>query len=101
MARCFPAGHGQGKRGVSVPRFFPGVRIQRDRVRERWVIQAPERVIELDDIAHAILSLVDGARDVDAIVTSLAAEFGADASEVRTDVLDLFADLAAKRIVQT
>lgn len=85
---------------MSTPRLLPGVRIQRDAVREQWVIQAPERVIELDEIAHAILRLVDGTRGVDAIVALLAEEFGADPDEVRTDVLGLLDDLAGKRIVR-
>jgi pyrroloquinoline quinone biosynthesis protein D len=84
---------------MSTPRLLPGVRLQRDVVREQWVIQAPERVIELDEIAHAVLQRVDGKRDVEAIVASLVEEYGADADEVRTDVLGLLDDLAGKRIL--
>lgn len=83
----------------SVLRFPVGVRLQHDRARSQWVLLAPERVVELDDIAHAVLTHVDGRSDVEAIVAALAAEFGADAGEIYGDVIDLFASLLDKRML--
>lgn len=83
----------------SVLRFPVGVRLQHDRARERWVLLAPERVIELDDIAHAVLAHVDGRADVEAIVAALAAEYGADAGEIYGDVIELFSSLLEKRML--
>lgn len=83
----------------SVMRFPVGVRLQHDRARERWVLQAPERVVELDEIAHAVLSHVDGRSDVEAIVATLAAEYGADAGEIYGDVIELFSHLLEKRML--
>ena len=83
----------------AVPRFPAGVRLQHDRAREQWVLLAPERVVELDEIAHAVLARVDGAADVGAIVAALAAEYDADAEQVRGDVLELFASLLDKRML--
>ncbi len=63
-----------------------GVRVQRDTVRDRMVLQAPEKVIELDDIGVAILSRVDGKTSFSQIVTDLATTYDAPANQVETDV---------------
>jgi pyrroloquinoline quinone biosynthesis protein D len=83
----------------SVLRFPVGVRLQLDRARDQWVLLAPERVVELDDIAHAVLTHIDGRSDVEAIVGALATEYGADAGEIYSDVLELFAGLLDKRML--
>lgn len=84
----------------AVPRFPPGVRLHHDTTRQQWVVLAPERVIELDDIAYAVLALCDGLRDVDGIVAILAREYDADPAQVRGDVLALIDDLAARRVLR-
>ncbi len=84
----------------SAPRFLPGVRLHHDQARDQWVILAPERVIELDEIAHAIVKLCDGQRTVDAIVQQLAAEFDAIPEEVGDDVRALIDDLIGKRVLR-
>jgi len=83
----------------SVLRFPVGVRLQHDRARERWVLQAPERVVELDEIAHAVLTHIDGRCDVEAIVAALAAEYGAPEGEIYGDVIELFSSLLEKRML--
>ncbi|WP_049622797.1 pyrroloquinoline quinone biosynthesis peptide chaperone PqqD [Frateuria defendens] len=85
--------------GSAVPRLLPGMRLRRDLVRDQWVLLAPERVIELDDIAYEVVSRIDGVRSVDALVDILAAEFDADRAQVAADVLDLLDDLVAKRVL--
>lgn len=84
----------------SQPRLAAGVRLQHDRARGQWVLLAPERVIELDDIAHAIVERCDGARSLAAIAADLAADFEADPAEVERDVLDLAAQLHGKRLLR-
>lgn len=84
----------------SAPRFLPGVRLHHDKARGQWVILAPERVIELDDIAHAIVKLCDGQRTVQVIVQELATEFDATPDEVSDDVLALIDDLIGKRVLR-
>lgn len=81
------------------PRFRPGVRLHHDRVRDRWVLLAPERVVALDEVAHAVLAKVDGATSLDAIAAALAAEYDADAAEIRADAGALLGDLAARGYV--
>ena len=63
-----------------------GVRIQRDDIRTRTVLMAPEKVIELDEIGVAILSRVNGKARFREIVDDLAATFGARVDQVEPDV---------------
>ncbi|WP_369979996.1 pyrroloquinoline quinone biosynthesis peptide chaperone PqqD [Xanthomonas bundabergensis] len=85
---------------ASCPRLAAGVRLQHDRTRAQWVLLAPERVIELDEIAHAIVSRCDGVRSLAAIAADLAAQFDADPAEVEGDVLELAAQLHDKRLLR-
>jgi pyrroloquinoline quinone biosynthesis protein D len=83
----------------SRPRLAPGVRLHRDAVRDAWVLLSPERIIETEGPAHDILSRCDGQRTVDEIVDELAAQYAAPREEIATDVADLLAELAQKRMV--
>jgi pyrroloquinoline quinone biosynthesis protein D len=67
-----------------------------DETRQRWVILAPERVLAPDEIAVEVLQLCDGARNVDAIVDTLAAKYAADRAAIATDVVAMLQDLADK-----
>ncbi len=84
---------------MSAPRFRPGVRLHRDRVRDRWVLLAPERIVALDDIAYAILEKVNGRASLGDIAQALAVEYEADAGEIAQDAAALVADLAARGYV--
>ena len=78
------------------PRFARGVRLHHDRARERWVVMAPERMFVPDETALEVLQLVDGARDVEAIVDALAAKFDAPRDVIATDVRAMIDDLVAR-----
>ena len=39
-----------------------------DKARDKWIILAPERVFELDEIAHEVISRCDGERTVTDVV---------------------------------
>jgi pyrroloquinoline quinone biosynthesis protein D len=78
------------------PRFAPGVRLHHDRARDRWVVMAPERMFVPDETALEVLRLVDGARDVEAIVDALAAAFDAPREEIAADVRAMLDDLIAR-----
>ncbi|MBR0651767.1 pyrroloquinoline quinone biosynthesis peptide chaperone PqqD [Roseomonas terrae] len=78
------------------PRFAPGVRLHHDTARQRWVVMAPERMFVPDETALEVLRLVDGARDVAAIVDALAAAFAAPREEIDADVRAMLDDLVAR-----
>ena len=82
------------------PRLPRGVRLREDKVRDRWVLLAPERVVKVNLIAVEILKLCDGARSLSEIIADLAQRFNADVGRVATDVRALLASLADKRMVE-
>ena len=86
---------------TDVPRLGRGVRFHHDKARERWVLLAPERLFELDQIAIEIVKRIDGARSLGAIVDDLAESFAADRGEILQDVLEFLGGLADKRIIET
>ena len=78
------------------PRLKSGRRLHRDSVRGRWVLLAPERIVELDEIAAEIVEDLDGLTAIDEIVADLAAAYEAPEPDIRADVEALIADLRAK-----
>lgn len=83
----------------SRPALASHARLQHDQVRGRWVVQAPERLYVLDDVAHAVLSRCGRGLSVAQIAAELGTEFDAPADEIRGDVLELLQDLADKGVV--
>jgi pyrroloquinoline quinone biosynthesis protein D len=81
------------------PRLPRGVRLRHDRVRDRWVLLAPERIFELDEIGLEILKRCDGSVTAEEMSAALAAAFGASPEEVRPDVEAFLKDFADKRVV--
>ncbi len=80
--------------------FLPrGVRLREDKVRQRWVLLAPERIFEIDQIGIEILRRCDG-RDMKALVTDLASAFGASPTDIRGDVEGFLQGFAEKRIIE-
>ena len=78
------------------PRFAPGVRLQEDKARDRWIVMAPERMFIPDEIALEVLRLVDGSRDEAGIVTALAEKFAAPVEVIAADVRVMLDDLRDK-----
>lgn len=83
------------------PRLPRGVRLHEDRVRGATVLLGPEIALILDGPGEAILSEVDGARDVTAISADLARRFEAPEAEIVEDVLAFLNDLVLRRLVET
>ena len=82
-----------------VPQFARGYRLREDKARGRWVILAPERVFEPDEIAVEVLLLVDGVRTLDAIVDALAVKFAAPREAIEADVTVMLADLRERQVL--
>ncbi len=83
----------------SVPSLPRHIKLQWDKRRESWVLQAPERVIFPDDIAAEVLQRCDGAATLTAIVAALAEKYEAPPAEIEADVTELLQDLADKGFV--
>ena len=80
----------------SVPGFPRGVKFRFNKTKEQWVILAPERLLEPDEIAVEILKLCDGTATISAISDSLAEKFQAPRDTVCSDVTAMLQDLADK-----
>jgi pyrroloquinoline quinone biosynthesis protein D len=86
-------------RPESSPRLPRHVKLKHDKVRGRWLILAPERVLVPDEIAVQVLSRVDGRRSVMAIAEDLAGVYAAPVSEILGDCVTLLQELADKGFV--
>lgn len=80
----------------SLPRF---VKMRHDAGRGRWILLAPERVFNPDEIAVAVLQKCDGARSVSDIAEILADEYRASADLILQDIIDMLQDLADKGVL--
>jgi pyrroloquinoline quinone biosynthesis protein D len=84
----------------AVPALARGIKLRFDKVRDAWVLLAPEKVLMPDQIAVEILKRCDGKAQVTAIVDDLAVAFSADRDQVAADVRAFLQDLADKGIVR-
>ncbi|MFC3123976.1 pyrroloquinoline quinone biosynthesis peptide chaperone PqqD [Pseudoroseomonas globiformis] len=82
------------------PALAPHVRLRFDERRNHWVLLAPERVVVLDETAHAILSRLDGSRGAAAIAEELAALYSAPSAEIAADIGELLEDLSDKGLLR-
>jgi len=81
------------------PKLPRHAKLRFDKARDKWIILAPERVFELDQIAYEIVSLCDGKTSVGQVVDTLVAKFGAPRDVIRQDVGDMLQSLADKGFV--
>ena len=71
-----------------------------DKARDKWIILAPERVFELDEIAYEVISRSDGERTVTDVVNELCLKFDQVEREViMNDVVGMLQNLADKGFV--
>ena len=82
-----------------VPTLPRGVRLHFDKVRDTWVLLAPERAVTLDGVGHAILDAVDGTRSFGDITSLLAAKFNAPADEIAKDSSGFLDALRSRRFL--
>ena len=84
---------------AEIPTLPRGVRLHWDRVRETWVLLAPERAITLDQVGHAILSEVDGSRSFGEITAELAAKYNAPQEQIAKDSAGFLGALKERRVL--
>lgn len=87
-------------RPEDIPTLPRGVRLHFDKVRNVWVLLAPERAITLDMVGHAILSEVDGARSFGEITEGLAAKYNAPAEQIAKDSAGFLGALRDRRFLE-
>jgi pyrroloquinoline quinone biosynthesis protein D len=80
--------------------FLPrGVRLRHDRVRNRHILLAPERIFEIDQVGIEILNRCDG-RSFATLLDDLAKIFEAAPEEIRGDVESFLQGFADKRVLE-
>lgn len=84
---------------AAVPYLPRGVRLQDDRVRGIRVLQAPERAMQLDAVGDAILSELDGAASLGALIDRLAQKYDAPRDQIAEDVRGFLNGLIDRRMV--
>ena len=81
------------------PVIPPHIELRHDAGRGRWIMLAPERLFDPDEVAVEVLKLCDGQRTVADIADQLAKQYNAPVSEIAADVIEMLQDLADKRVV--
>lgn len=76
-----------------------GVRLHFDKVRDTWVLLAPERAVTLDQVGHAILAEVDGQRSFGEITQMLASKYSAPAEQIAQDSAGFLSALRNRRFL--
>lgn len=80
-----------------LPRY---VRLHHDAGRGRWVLLAPERIVEPNEIALDVLKSCDGTRTLAAIAEELASAYDAPSAEILADITELLQDLADRGYIK-
>ncbi|MBO9599330.1 MAG: pyrroloquinoline quinone biosynthesis peptide chaperone PqqD [Cohnella sp.] len=76
------------------PRLSSPGRLKYDKARQTELLLLPERVVELNEAAGAILRLCDGQRSVESIIEELETKYGQTGLE--DDIYEFFAVAAEK-----
>lgn len=84
---------------ASMPSLPRHIKLRHDAGRDKWLVLAPERVFEPDDIAVEILKRCDGATSVEGIAGVLAKEYNAPVQDILADTVSMLQELADKGVV--
>ena len=80
-----------------VPSFPRHAKLRFDHARNKWIINAPERVFELDDIAGEVMQLINGEDTLKQIIDKLLVRYeDASREQVTNDVIIMLQSLADK-----
>jgi len=83
-----------------IPKLPRHAKLRFDEARQKWIINAPERVFELDEIASEIIQLVNGESSVEIIINTLCEKFeGASREVISKDTLSMLQSLADKGFI--
>lgn len=94
------ANNGARERAVVSPDSTPAlpdhVRLHHDQARDRWVLLAPERLLEPSEPALDTLRMCDGKTTVQDISNRLGKAYNAPVEQILGDILMMLQDLADK-----
>jgi len=83
-----------------IPKLPRHAKLRFDEARKIWIINAPERVFELDNVAAEIIQLVNGESSIKNIVDELCKKFeGAPREVISKDTLSMLQLLADKGFI--
>ncbi len=83
-----------------IPKLPRHAKLRYDQARKKWIINAPERVFELDEIAAEIMQMLDGTLSIKQIVDKLSIKFtNAPVEQISRDVVLMLQSLADKGFV--
>ena len=83
-----------------IPKLPRHAKLRFDEAIKKWIINAPERVFELDEIASEIIQLVNGESSINVIIDALCDKFeGAPREVISKDTLSMLQSLADKGFV--
>ena len=83
-----------------IPKLPRHAKLRFDEARKKWIINAPERVFELDKIAGEVIQLVNGESSISVIIDELVKKFdGAPRDVIAKDVLTMLQPLADKGFI--
>jgi pyrroloquinoline quinone biosynthesis protein D len=83
-----------------IPKLPRHAKLRFDEARKKWIINAPERVFELDKIAGEVIQLVNGESSISVIIDELVKKFdGAPRDVIAKDVLKMLQPLADKGFI--
>jgi pyrroloquinoline quinone biosynthesis protein D len=84
----------------NIPKLPRHAKLRFDEARKKWIINAPERVFELDEIAGEVMQLVNGKSSISLIIDVLVKKFkGAPRDIIAKDVLAMLQPLADKGFI--
>ena len=83
-----------------IPKLPRHAKLRFDKARKKWIINAPERVFELNEIAGEVMQLVNGESSISVIIDNLVKKFdGAPRDVIAKDVLTMLQPLADKGFI--
>ncbi|MEQ1714693.1 MAG: pyrroloquinoline quinone biosynthesis peptide chaperone PqqD [Hyphomicrobium sp.] len=85
---------------ASTPGLPHHIKLRHDAGRGRWLVLAPERVFEPDDISVEILKRCDGQTSVDTIAGVLSKEYNAPLNSILGDTITMLQELSDKGVVK-
>ena len=78
-----------------------GIRLKHDAERDAWILQAPERVVVLDEIAHAVIDeIVASDGGLGGVIDRLSQAFDAPRDEIAADVIEMLQGFVDKQLLQ-